>query len=434
LLAEFAIEQSGQDDRRAALLAAVEDWIGQGVPIDGIAIQSHLQPAIALDKAALREFLRALRGLGLDIVISEFDFREISALALGDTAAFAAIKAYAVEYLGLVLGEGADTVVTWGVSPEDWAATGTEQVAAVPFGVAPEHTTTTLYDALIQELESRYARADGVATAESLSEAGLATGSAAGISTVAALGEADFAAAAAAVGTSTVAALSEVDFAAAAAATGASTVAAQASSAAAASGTSTADALADAVAATVGSAAGTATAAAQTSSEALAAGSATVVGSSDPGRATGASDASALVGAVGVAYVDAAGVSTNTVLANAVGAPLVDAEVVAAGSSAATAGSMSEASAAGAATAAAQPASTAAASGAATVLSIGDFGSVGSSAGTSTAVSPSTIFATADAAASGAATVIGWGATGPLYADDLSGHSELDVDLYGMAA
>ena len=56
-LAEFGIEQVGHDTRRANLLTAVEDWLSQDVPIDGIAIQGHIRCDRDLDKGALIEFL-----------------------------------------------------------------------------------------------------------------------------------------------------------------------------------------------------------------------------------------------------------------------------------------------------------------------------------------------------------------------------------------
>ena len=79
-LAEHDIEQAGQDERRGNLLTAVEDWVSQGVPIDGINIQSQLRADLNLDKPALLGFVRGLRRLGLAVMVSELETTDLEAL------------------------------------------------------------------------------------------------------------------------------------------------------------------------------------------------------------------------------------------------------------------------------------------------------------------------------------------------------------------
>ena len=80
-LAEHDLEQAGQDERRGNLLTAVEDWRSQGVPIDGVNIQSHLRADLNLDKPALLGFVRALRKLGLVVIVSELETTDLETLA-----------------------------------------------------------------------------------------------------------------------------------------------------------------------------------------------------------------------------------------------------------------------------------------------------------------------------------------------------------------
>ena len=147
-LAEFGIEQADGQAKRDLLLAAVDDWLSQDVPIDGISLQSHLQCDEALDRVGLRRFIKDLQGMGLEVAVTEFDFRDIASLGMSDANAFTFIGQYTREFLRLVLGAGVKTIVAWGVAPEDWAATGSEQIAAVPFGASPGFAATSIASAM----------------------------------------------------------------------------------------------------------------------------------------------------------------------------------------------------------------------------------------------------------------------------------------------
>ena len=118
------------------------------MPIDGVSLQSHLQCDEALDKLALRRFIKDLQGMGLEVACTEFDFRDIASLGMSDADAFEFIGQYARDYLRLVLGAGVRTIVAWGVAPEDWAATGSEQIAAVPFAASPGFAETSIAAAM----------------------------------------------------------------------------------------------------------------------------------------------------------------------------------------------------------------------------------------------------------------------------------------------
>jgi endo-1,4-beta-xylanase len=339
-LADFDIEQAGEDAKRAAILAALQGWLGAGVPIDGLSIQGHLQPAIALDKPAFTAFLRAIKALGLDIVISEFDFRDIAALGVGDAAAFAAIGTYTRDFLDIALAEGADTVTTWGVAPEDWAATGSEQIAAVPFGASPTYATTPIYKGILQALEGLTARSVGQTTTTFLSALGVTSGQAAGTATVTGRGATFTRAVGTATGSATVTGTEAILAAAAGQATGVAGVTGagagiktttasaagvgaaigQPSSAASAAGLATAQAIGAAIKVASGQASGVATAsgvgARAISAVAQASGAATVIGIVEAGVA--------VAGAVGQADVVGIGGATNAITAASAGQATAD--------------------------------------------------------------------------------------------------------------
>jgi endo-1,4-beta-xylanase len=60
-------------DRRAALLALCKDLKKRNVPLDGVGIQSHLKGGVPFATAGLQSMLSQMRGLGLEILVTELD-------------------------------------------------------------------------------------------------------------------------------------------------------------------------------------------------------------------------------------------------------------------------------------------------------------------------------------------------------------------------
>lgn len=107
-------------DRRRALLRLVERLRRDGVPLDGIGVQAHLDLAKGpLDAAGIAAMLREIAGMGLSVTITELDVREAdrtSPIAARDRAIDDAVR----RYLDIVLAEPAVRgVVSWGVSDRD---------------------------------------------------------------------------------------------------------------------------------------------------------------------------------------------------------------------------------------------------------------------------------------------------------------------------
>lgn len=72
---EFGIEDdsAASDVKRAAVLALLRRFTRDGVPIDYLGIESHLNGRQSFSDARIGQFIRDVRGLGLEVLITELD-------------------------------------------------------------------------------------------------------------------------------------------------------------------------------------------------------------------------------------------------------------------------------------------------------------------------------------------------------------------------
>lgn len=72
---EYDIEFEGPRfaARRAALLALVRALLDKGVPLHAVGLQGHLVGDRSIDRDGLQSFLREIRALGLDVLVTELD-------------------------------------------------------------------------------------------------------------------------------------------------------------------------------------------------------------------------------------------------------------------------------------------------------------------------------------------------------------------------
>jgi endo-1,4-beta-xylanase len=113
---DYDMEATSQEARRDALLRLLDQLQGQGAPIDGVGLQSHLRPSMPPDDRRYRGFLRDIAGRGLEIAVTELDVIESG--TLGSVAGRDQVVAdcYA-RFLAIVLDEHAvSSVVIWGLS------------------------------------------------------------------------------------------------------------------------------------------------------------------------------------------------------------------------------------------------------------------------------------------------------------------------------
>lgn len=115
LINEFGFETGTQPflavDRRAAYLRAIDHLLGQGVPVQGVGIQAHLEArnfASRFDVAAYRVFLAEIAARGLPILITELDVFDDGLRGSGIDPGVADVYA---RYLDVALDEPAVKVV-----------------------------------------------------------------------------------------------------------------------------------------------------------------------------------------------------------------------------------------------------------------------------------------------------------------------------------
>lgn len=127
VLNEYGLEYGNavESARRTAFLKLIERLRRDGVPVDGIGLQAHLDLRKGpLDTRAIAAMLREIAGMGLTVTITELDVMEADRsrpLAERDQAVADAMRAY----LDVALAEPAVRGVTlWGVSDADsWLQT-----------------------------------------------------------------------------------------------------------------------------------------------------------------------------------------------------------------------------------------------------------------------------------------------------------------------
>lgn len=109
------------EQRRTAVLRAVEGCLRRGVPIRRFGLQSHLNSLVSLDERALRRFLASLAGMGLAIEITELDVDD-RAFPADRERRDRSVADLARGYLDVVLDEPAVlNVLTWDIlDPNTW--------------------------------------------------------------------------------------------------------------------------------------------------------------------------------------------------------------------------------------------------------------------------------------------------------------------------
>jgi endo-1,4-beta-xylanase len=122
---DYGIE--GEDDesarKRAAVLTLLRRLKARHVPLDALGVQSHIEagaPGVASPKITygngLRDFLTAVRELGLQIFATELDVNDRAWPADADARDQGVARTYG-SYLNLILAEPAMRVVlTWGIT------------------------------------------------------------------------------------------------------------------------------------------------------------------------------------------------------------------------------------------------------------------------------------------------------------------------------
>src|SRR5277367_6696876 len=115
---DYGIETDAPDEteKRAAVLALVQGMKKRGVPIDAVGVQSHLRTENPAPGNGLRDFVRELRQMELQVFITELDVNERK-LDGTEAERDAVIARIYKHYVTMMVAEpNVTAVLTWGVT------------------------------------------------------------------------------------------------------------------------------------------------------------------------------------------------------------------------------------------------------------------------------------------------------------------------------
>jgi endo-1,4-beta-xylanase len=115
---DYGIENDSADDRekRGQVLMLVRRLKARGVPIDAVGVQSHLSVTDPPPGAGLQEFVRELRGMGVQVFVTELDVNERK-LEGSVSERDAAIAKFYKNYVSMMVAEpNVSAVLTWGIT------------------------------------------------------------------------------------------------------------------------------------------------------------------------------------------------------------------------------------------------------------------------------------------------------------------------------
>jgi endo-1,4-beta-xylanase len=121
------------EEKRRRLLRLLQGLRQRNVPLDAVGIQGHLQLREPFRAAQFRDFVRQIRALDLQVLITELDVREERPPAGDFAARDAAVASRVHAVLSAAIEGGARGVLTWGIS-DRWSWLHRDQAVALPGG------------------------------------------------------------------------------------------------------------------------------------------------------------------------------------------------------------------------------------------------------------------------------------------------------------
>jgi endo-1,4-beta-xylanase len=121
------------EEKRRRLLRLLRDLRQRGVPLDAVGLQGHLQLREPFRAAGFRDFVRQIRALDLQVLITELDVREERPPAGDFVARDFAVASRVHAFLSAAIEGGARTVMTWGIS-DRWSWLHRDQAVALAPG------------------------------------------------------------------------------------------------------------------------------------------------------------------------------------------------------------------------------------------------------------------------------------------------------------
>ena len=122
-------------EKRRRLLRLLRGLRDRNVPLDAVGIQAHLQMREPFRPEVFTDFVRQIRALGLAVLITELDVREVRPPVGDFVARDAAVALRVHSFLTAAFEGGVRTVLTWGIS-DRWSWLHREQAVALGPGDA----------------------------------------------------------------------------------------------------------------------------------------------------------------------------------------------------------------------------------------------------------------------------------------------------------
>jgi endo-1,4-beta-xylanase len=115
---DYGIETDAPDEaaKRERVLQLVRGFRARGVPIDAVGVQSHLSATGPVPGRGLREFVRELRGMNMQVFVTELDVNESKLQSSVKERDQVIAKIYG-DYAVMMLGESnVRALLTWGIT------------------------------------------------------------------------------------------------------------------------------------------------------------------------------------------------------------------------------------------------------------------------------------------------------------------------------
>jgi len=110
------LDTPDQEEKRAKVLALVKGLRLRGVPIHAVGVQSHLTAGEGVPGAGLRDFIREVAALDMQVFVTELDVSDYKITGSVKERDAAVAKLYG-DYLDLLLAEpNVTAVLTWGIT------------------------------------------------------------------------------------------------------------------------------------------------------------------------------------------------------------------------------------------------------------------------------------------------------------------------------
>lgn len=121
------------EEKRRRLLRLLRALRSRNVPLDAVGIQAHLQMREPFRADLFRDFVRQIRALDLQVLITELDVREHRPPQGDFVARDTAVALRVHGFLSAAIEGGARTILTWGIS-DRWSWLHREQAVALGAG------------------------------------------------------------------------------------------------------------------------------------------------------------------------------------------------------------------------------------------------------------------------------------------------------------